>query len=455
MISVSLDGLFAPILEGGLARADLGRLEADLRRAQHEVTTLRRADLGFIDVAEYTELIKTIKTEAKRLRSLADDLLVLGIGGSSLGGQTLTHALANTCNREVRLHYIDNIDPDRISVLLGRLDPGRTAVLVSSKSGATVETLAQLLIVRRWFRASIGQGESRSRTVFVTDPEKGLLRELAITEGIRSFVVPPEVGGRFAVLTPLGLLPAAYLGADIEKVCQGVAEMVDRVTAAADDLWQNPAAALAAGALMAKRFLGRGVLVLMPYSDALTVLSKWYVQLWGQALGKRFDRDGKEVREGHTPIAAVGTSDQYSQLQLFVDGPPDKAVVLISAAKARHPLPIPDELADHEAVSYLHKRDLWEVLTAQRRATRATLLAAGVPVIDIGIPAVDEASVGGLLALLATACAMAGVATNLDPFTQTAVEAQQRLALGLLGRDGYDEDAKRVLARESPSDTVL
>ncbi|MBI3179177.1 MAG: hypothetical protein HYZ27_05915, partial [Deltaproteobacteria bacterium] len=321
------------------------------------------------DVALDRDVLKPMAGEVTRLRSLADDLVVLGIGGSSLGGQALVAALAGTTERPLRCHFVDNIDPDTMALLLERLDPARSAVLVITKSGGTVETLAQLLIMRRWLRVTLGQGEMRSRMTFVTDPERGLLRELAKSEGFRAFEIPANVGGRYSVLTPVGLLPAAFLGIDVGKVLDGAAAMVERVTE--PDVAGNPAALLAAGALLALKECRRTTLVMMPYSDALRVTTQWFVQLWAESLGKRTNRLGEVVHAGQTPLAAVGATDQHAQLQLFVEGPRDKAVMLVAVEKSRRQLPIPDELADRDEVRFLHGRDLGEVLAAERRATRA------------------------------------------------------------------------------------
>ncbi|MEK7703921.1 MAG: glucose-6-phosphate isomerase, partial [Myxococcota bacterium] len=262
MIKVAIEGLFAPVLDTGIARAEMDALDGELRTAHRELMSRRGRDVGFYDLPLRQDLPKMIAAEVSRLRALCDDLLVLGIGGSSLGGQALTSALGWTTDRSVRVHFADNVDPDTFGVLLERLDPARTAAVVITKSGHTVETVAQLLIVRRWLRVSLGQGEARSRMTFITDPEKGMLRELSRTEGVRAFDIPANVVGRYSVLSAVGLLPAAYLGVDIGKVLRGAAAMVERVSD--DDVRRNPACVLAAGSVLAQRRLGRTSLVFMP-----------------------------------------------------------------------------------------------------------------------------------------------------------------------------------------------
>jgi len=448
MIGVSIDALFSPHLERGPGTTSVDAMLPAIAAAHTELMRRRGEDIGFYDLPAgpgVAQLVDELNTEVRRLHSVADHLLVLGIGGSSLGGQTLVQGLAPPVAAQPTVHFVDNVDPETLGRLLEQLDPARTAACVITKSGGTVETLAQLLIIRRWLRNSLG-GEGRTRFVFVTDPDKGLLRELAAAEGIRSFSVPGNVGGRFSALTPVGLLPAAFAGVDIAKVLSGAAQMVERVCS--DDMQNNPAARLALGTLLAERELGSRSLIMMPYSDSLRVFSDWFVQLWAESLGKRCDRSGAVVEVGQTPIPAVGATDQHAQVQLFVEGPKDKLVVLVNV-EATRALPIPDELADRPEVSFLHGHGLGDLLAAERRATRAAMLDAGVPVLDITVPQMGPEAMGELLVLCEAATATRGIAMNINPFDQPGVEAGKRMALGIMGRAGYEEEAQRVLARES------
>lgn len=451
MIHVAIEGVFAPVLEGGISRSKLDDIIPDIRNAHRELMSRRGKDIGFYDAPLHQEILKAIAGEVKRLRSLADDMLVLGIGGSSLGGQAIVSALKASGDPLYRAHFVDNVDPDTFGVLLERLKPERTVAVAITKSGGTVETLAQLLIIRRWFRSSLGQGEMRSRMTFVTDPQKGLLRQLANSEGIRAFDIPPNIGGRYSVLTPVGLLPAAFVDIDIESLTQGAAEMIQRVTH--DNVLENPACLFAAGAFLAAKHLGRSSLVMMPYCDALRVTTAWFVQLWAESLGKRLNRLGEVVHAGQTPIPALGATDQHSQVQLFIEGPRDKAVCLVEVEKSQRSAPIPDELPDHDSVKFLHGRDLADLLAAERRGTRAAMLDAGVPVLDISIPKLDAASLGELFVLFEAACACMGMMLGINPFDQPGVETGKRMALGLLGKSGYDEDVARVKAREAKGQT--
>ena len=248
------------------------------------------------------------------------------------------------------------------------------------------------------------------------------------------------------MLSPVGLLPAAFVGVDIGALLAGAREMVERVTN--DDVANNPACMMAGASMMAAEKLGKSSLVMMPYSDSLRTLTSWFVQLWAESLGKRVNRHGETVYAGQTPIPAVGATDQHAQLQLFVEGPRDKIVTIIEVEHPQKALPIPDELENIPELTFLKGRDLYDLLQAERRATRAALLDAGVPVLDIKLPKSDAANVGGLIILMEAACACAGILSGINPFDQPGVEAGKKMALGLLGKDGFAEYAQRVYLRE-------
>lgn len=446
MIKVSIDGLFSPVLESGLAPLRLESLMPEVQNAHRELMSRRGRDVGFYDLPLNKDCLKSITAEVTRLRSLADDLIVLGMGGSSLGGQAIGVALGPTVDRPFRVHFIDNVDPSTLGALLEHLQPERTAAVAISKSGETIEVLAQLLILRRWFRVTLGQGETRLRMTFVTDPSDGILRDIAKSEGIRAFDIPRNVSGRYSVLTPAGLLPAAFLGVDVAQIQDGAASMVQVVCR--DEVWENPACLFAAGAFLALKELGRSNIVMMPYCDGLRGFTAWFVHLWAQSLGKRLNRLGEVVRTGQTPITALGTADQHSQFQLFVDGPPDKVVTMIHLSQGRMSLTIPDELGEHTGLRYLIGRDLSEIMDAERRSARSALLAAGVPVLDVSMSKLTAASLGGLFVLFEAACALMGVMLGINPLEQVKGITDKQMTLGLLGQAGYESQAAEVLLRE-------
>ena len=332
MLQDGLDGVH------GLTRAQLADLGRRFPGVQAEVRARRAAgEYGFHDLAEQGSAIRSITQFASGVGQAFDHVLVLGIGGSALGARALLSALRAPAWNELddegrdfypRLTILDNVDPVSVHAALGRIDPRRVLVNVVSKSGSTAETMAQYLVVRAWLEEALGPAATR-HLVFTTDPERGVLRDIARREGIAAVDVPPAVGGRFSVLSPVGLLPAALVGIDIAALLSG-AERALRDGGVARPA-QQPAGA-ACGAALGGGHLARARASTSSCrtATALRDVAEWYRQLWAESLGKRHDRRGAEVFTGPTPIGAVGATDQHSQVQLFMEGPFDKVLTLVS-----------------------------------------------------------------------------------------------------------------------------
>src|SRR6185312_10230686 len=270
----------------GLPRARVAELARRFPQVQAEVRRRREAgEYGFYKLIDQDAPVREIKTFAEGVGQAHDHVLVLGIGGSALGTKALLNALRRPAWNELddegrdffpRLTVLENVDPVSVSAALARIDPRRVLVNVISKSGGTAETMAQYLVVRRWLEQALGPAAYR-HLVFTTDPARGALRELAQRERIATLDVPPQIGGRFSVLSPVGLLPAALVGIDIEGLLDGSRQAIERSQSA--DLLQNPAALYAALHWAADRDLGASINVLMPYSDRLREFGEWYRQL--------------------------------------------------------------------------------------------------------------------------------------------------------------------------------
>ena len=285
-------------------------------------------ELGFFALPYERTITQEIRTFAEGVGQAFDTFVVLGIGGSALGATALQQALLkpfwNELNDEQRDYYprlyvLDNIDPTTIGPLFERLDMRRTLFNVVSKSGSTAETMAQYLIVRDMLRSTF-EGDpdgERRHLVFTTDPKDGVLRKLADEEGIATLPVPSNVGGRFSVLSAVGLLPAALVGIDIDALLAGAAAMDERCRT--DVLRDNPAALFAALQFAAHSEQGAGTHVMMAYGDRLFGFADWFRQLWAESLGKRVNRVGDEVFVGPTPVKALGPTDQHSQVQLYME----------------------------------------------------------------------------------------------------------------------------------------
>ena len=330
---------------------------------------------------------------------------------------------------------LDNVDPETIAALLARLDLSRALFIVTSKSGGTAETMSQFLIVHESLtRASL---PVKRHVVFVTDPSQGALRPLAEQNGIPALDIPANVGGRFSVLTPVGTLPAALIGIDVARLLEGAAEMAARCETS--KLSQNPAGVYGTLQWLADSRLGKAINVFMPYSDALRDFAAWFVQLWAESLGKHLP-NGSSV--GQTPLAALGATDQHSQVQLFMEGPKNKVVTFVTVDQRASDLTIPHGFKDVKELGYLGGHSLGELIGVEQRATAGALAKRGRPNLTIHLERVDAWHVGGLMMLLELATAYAGQLYGVDAFNQPGVELGKQFAYAQLGRPGSD-DAKR------------
>lgn len=430
---------------GGIGVAEWAAAGAEFGAVHVAFEKLRAGGtVGFVDVASDAALRDQATAFASRARGRYKDVVILGIGGSALGPIAIRTALRpsgwNMLSDEARrgnprLHVLDNVDPDTIGALLTRLDLAHTIFVVTSKSGGTAETMSQFLIVHE---ALVSAGLApKNHVVFVTDPSQGALRPLAKATGIPALDIPANVGGRFSVLTPVGTLPAALIGIDIARVLEGAADMAARCNGA--DLSENPAGVFATLQWLADTRHGKHIGVLMPYSDPLRDFADWFVQLWAESLGKQ-KRDGSHV--GQTPLAALGATDQHSQMQLFMEGPKDKVVTFIAVDERKTDLTIPHGFKEVEELGYLGGHTLGELIAVEQRATAGALAKRGRPNLAIHVGRVDEWHVGGLIMFFELATAYAGQLYGVDAFNQPGVELGKQFAYALLGRPGADEARK-------------
>lgn len=436
-----LDHLVGP---RGLSPQQLASLEPQLQLILKDLAARRRAgDLPFYDLPTDHALIAEVREVAATVVADHDVLLVLGIGGSALGTKAVLEGVVPDGPKgrgdAIAVEVVDNIDPARMKALLDRLDPRRTAVNVISKSGGTAETWAQFLILKQWLSAA---GAWQPHVVVTTDAKQGPLRAMADAEGLRSLAVPDGVGGRFSVLTAVGLLPLAAAGVNIEELCRGAAEMVERLDTV--DVRDNPAALHAALLWLASTERGASIHVLMPYSRGLVRTGDWYVQLWAESLGKRLSLDGRDVFVGQTPICAEGATDQHSQVQLYVEGPFDKVVTFIRVEDHGARLEIPRDFSDVESVGYLGGHDLGALLNMEQRATELALVEASRLTSVITLDRLDEAALGRLFLFFEVQTLVMGALWNIDALDQPGVEAGKRLTSAMAGRVGYEDDARRV-----------
>src|SRR5215207_2546541 len=448
--------------EHGLSRDRVQELARRFAEVQSEVERRRDAgEYGFYKLVDQGPTVRAIRTFAEGLGQAHDHVLVLGIGGSALGTKALLNALRPPAWNELddegreffpRLTVLENVDPTSVAAALERIDPRRVLVNVISKSGGTAETMAQYLVVRAWLELALGENSTR-HLVFTTDPNRGALREIAVRDGIVTLDVPPAVGGRFSVLSPVGLLPAALSGIDIAALLAGAGRAVERT--GSGDLLRNPAALFAALHWAADSDLGARVHVLMPYTDRLRELAEWFRQLWAESLGKRVDREGRTVHVGPTPVAAVGATDQHSQVQLFMEGPFDKIITFATVTSFGVDVPIPatDTKAGGTALppdlEYLPGHTLGELLLAEYEATSDALAQMGRMSCTVVLPDLSAATIGEVIMFFQVATGYAGAWYGIDPFDQPGVELGKRLTYAAMGRPGYKKaPGKAVESRD-------
>jgi glucose-6-phosphate isomerase len=329
-----------------------------------------------------------------------------------------------------RLWVMDNVDPDEFAAMLEIIDPRRTLFNIISKSGETGETMSQFLVALELVRECIGKNW-RQHLVITTDKAKGILRPVTDAERIESFIVPDGVGGRFSVLSPVGLLPAAMIGIDIKALLAGAAEM-DR-KCSSTDFDTNPAAQAAAVQIGLYR-RGKPLSVMMPYSAALKDVADWYRQLWAESLGK-VNPGGRFV--GPTPIKALGVTDQHSQVQLYREGPNDKVFTILSVEKFGASIPLPDGPASLKGLEYLSGHTMKELLKAEEQATCWALASISKrPVTKIVVPQVTPQTVGQILQMLMVQTSIAGEMLGIDAYNQPGVEAGKQATMALMGKVG-------------------
>lgn len=447
--AVTLDFNFAMsefIGEHGLTEKELDELLLRLAAIDQGLDEGRQSGrLGFMTLPFEERMVNDIRRVAKPILEYCWDFVVLGIGGSALGARALHQALCHPqyniftlARRHHRpaLWILDNIDPDYFYGMLDGLDLRRTAFNVISKSGSTAETLAQFLFVYHLLIGRMGRERASARFVITTDPEKGPLRRLVSREGFASLNVPPNVGGRFSVLSPVGLLPAFMAGIDVEELLAGARNMAVRLRE--DDHRRNLAYQLASLYYLFATRRRRNILVVMPYTSLLGGMGDWFCQLWAESLGKKFDIEGRVVNVGTTPVKAVGVTDQHSQVQLYMEGPHDKLITFLEVGEFQHRLDLPALYPDLGEMGYLGGRTMNELFQTERQATAFNLMKAGRPSLTLRLPEINPFTVGQLIYLLEVATVAAAGLFGVNPLDQPGVEGGKQITYGLMGRPGFE-----------------
>lgn len=380
---------------------------------------------GFCEIIKDKNLIKEAKSFYNSCKHF-ENVVVLGIGGSALGAKAIQNIIP-VSSQKTKVFVLDNIDPFTLSNFFEQLNFEKTLFLVISKSGETVETLSQFMYC--YGKIKQLQLDPLKHFVLITDPEKGFLRKLAKEEGFLTFPVPSKIGGRFSVLSLVGLLPAVFIGADVEKILDG-ARYIEKKC-----LEQVFSFSLLLYLLNVRR--NKKNVVMMPYCDRLIEFSLWFSQLWAESLGKKYGLNGEVLRTGQTPIVARGVTDQHSQLQLYLEGPKDKIIVLLKSNE-KNLLQIPHECVQYDNVNYLCGKAFDDLFEAEYTGTYGALIKESVPVIKLECDKLDDKTLGGLFYFFELCTAFSGKLYGINPFDQPGVEIGKKIAFGLLGKKGFD-----------------
>lgn len=391
---------------------------------------------------EHRPGLASIQEAGRHARENFKNLVLVGIGGSALGPRALFRGLCHRYHNEVtdglRFYLLENSDPASTWQLLEMLDPKETLFNVVSKSGGTAETVANFLALQKYL------GIPKDHLLFTTDPKDGLLRKAAQEHSIRCLDLHPKVGGRFSVLTPVGLFPVAALGLDPEALLEGARQM--DAACSDPDPEDNPAYAYALIHFLMDRLHEMRMQVLMPYSDRLEPLAEWWAQLWAESLGKEKDLRGGETSIGPNPIRALGAIDQHSQMQLYNEGPNERLVTFLEVKDHGFDPALEAGLSTEGAQGLLVGHSIGELLNAERLASAHVLAQRGRPNETLRIQKVDEMSFGALFQFWEIATACAGHLYQVNPFDQPGVEGGKIAAKALLGDSSHAHLKAEILA---------
>jgi glucose-6-phosphate isomerase len=412
----------------------------------HDGSGAGNSFLGWLDLPDaITEnQIADIEAAASELTARTRILVVVGIGGSYLGARavydSLAHSFAHFKKEEKAPQMLfagHNISGDYLHELLEVLDQFDYSIVVISKSGTTTEPAIAFRVLKDHLIQKVGKAEAGKRIIAVTDQSKGALRQLADEEGYRSYVIPDDVGGRFSVLTPVGLIPLAICGIDIRELVKGAREMSRRCRPGIP-FEENPAALYAATRNALYRS-GKKIEILVNYHHKLHYLSEWWKQLFGESEGK----EGK----GIFPAAVDNSTDLHSMGQYIQEGERILFETVISIEKTKHSMDVPVDAANLDKLNYLKGKQIDHVNKMAELGTILAHLDGGVPNIRISIPELNEFHLGQLLYFFEIACGISGYMLGINPFDQPGVEAYKKNMFALLEKPGFEKETALIKSR--------
>ena len=433
------------LLDGFLTRGEFDSIKEEIAAAS---AALREGSgrgndfIGWRDLPAVfdREEYARIKQAAERIRSQSGILLVIGIGGSYLGARAVLELIRGELHNEtggLRVYFTGNsLSPGDLEDLLKLCDTADVSINVISKSGTTTEPAVAFRIFRDYLIKRYGEEESRKRIYATTDRTGGTLRKLSEEQGYETFIIPGDVGGRFSVLTPVGLLPLAAAGIDTDALLKGAEDMMKAVCS--DDTLANPTNRYAAVRNLLLRS-GKSVEILSCFEPRFRMMGEWYKQLFGESEGKE--------HKGLFPSTCVFTSDLHSMGQYCQDGSRIIFETLVKFAQVDSGITVNREEEDFDGLNYLAGRKIHDINTVASDATMSAHTEGGVPCSVIECEKLDEYNVGELIYFFERACAVSGYTLGVNPFDQNGVEAYKRNMFALLDKPGYEEDKKRLLEK--------
>ncbi|MDY6968519.1 MAG: glucose-6-phosphate isomerase [Spirochaetota bacterium] len=435
--------------EHGISKKDIDSIEIKANGAlKRMLKEKEQGKLGFLEIPFDERIVEDIRDFKKSLGTRFNTIALIGIGGSALGPQalknSLSHLYLNELNDEQRegifkVYFFDNVDPYEILSIRDVIDFKKTLFLVISKSGGTTEPNANFLILLDILKANFGN-DYKDHIVTITDPEKGILRGLAEREGFKTFSIPQNVGGRFSVLSAVGIVMSEFVGINIKELLEGAKNVVTEYFGKA--LWENPPLLNASLHFLFDIQKNKRINVLMPYTRKLYLFADWYRQLWAESLGKNRDVDGKEVVVGLTPVSSFGAIDQHSQLQLYLEGPNDKVITFLKVENFEYDFEIPEPFDDVPEFGHLSFKSLRELNRFEESATELALKNASRPNASIILSHLKPKDIGEFIMFYEMQTAYAGYLYNINPYDQPAVEEGKKFTFGLLKRKGYEKYSK-------------
>ncbi len=433
MLELNFSNMMGEVIgESGIAERQIEGIRTTVSNIDKRIKSKERPELAFIDLLEQDT--SGIKKIASAVRSDCENFIILGIGGPALGPRAIIEALSpfHNLDKKPKVFIYDNVDPRTLNRILSLTDLKKTAVNVITKSGSTAETIASFMIL--WDKMNKASGNAAERFIATTDPEKGNLRKIADEKGLKTLTIPPGVVGRYSVLSPVGLLAAEVIGINSDDMLQGARDIHKKCSD--PDIWKNPAYLFGVMLYFMEREEKRSINVMVPYADGLKPVAEWFCQLWAESLGK--------LGMGLTPYPSLGTTDQHSQLQLWMDGPQDKVIIFIKVDDYSVDAEIPKVFQDMDGLNYLGGHTLSELIKAEQESTELALAKIKRPNMTIGIPKIDAYHMGQLFHFFEVATAFSGFLYGVNAFNQPGVEEGKNFTYGMMGKKGFEAKKEEV-----------